>query len=257
MKCKYCGGNLDLEHKFCPHCGRPNELADQHIRDMERFQGEFDETKKDVYRNASRWSGIFARSIILAVIVILIFLAGFVSQNAWSFRREHLERDAERHYAEYSAELNRYLEKQDYRGFVSCMNYHYMDSYGSPYMKYSGLKRAADYYSLVLEYVMRIAMPASYLSFDQYYESLSNDLDQFYRFTDPASYDEYDQIDLDFVQPHWERMEQTIQEVLRTYLHFSEEEVGEFRAMSKARRSLLLEEKIKALQAADAADSAE
>ena len=38
MKCKYCGGNLTLEQAYCPHCGRPNEEAAQHVKDMEHYQ---------------------------------------------------------------------------------------------------------------------------------------------------------------------------------------------------------------------------
>lgn len=38
MKCKYCGGNLTLEQAYCPHCGRPNEEAEQHVKDMEHSQ---------------------------------------------------------------------------------------------------------------------------------------------------------------------------------------------------------------------------
>ena len=38
MKCKYCGGNLTLEQAYCPHCGRPNEEAAQHVKDMEHYK---------------------------------------------------------------------------------------------------------------------------------------------------------------------------------------------------------------------------
>lgn len=45
MKCKYCGGNLTLEQAYCPHCGRPNEEAAQHVKDMEHYKSNFEDTK--------------------------------------------------------------------------------------------------------------------------------------------------------------------------------------------------------------------
>ena len=246
MKCKYCGGNLDLEHKFCPHCGRPNELAQQHIRDMEKYRGEFDRTQKDVYRHASKWSGIFARAIILAVIITMFFVMGFITQNAWSIKTEHMTKKANRHYAEYSVQLDSYLKEMDYRGFVSFMDYYQIDTYDSPYSKYNGLRWAADSYGRFLDNMMAIIMPAPYGAYDSYYEYLSDDLDRFYQYSDPSFYSEYNPIDTELVQPHWDRMERTINDVLITYLDLSEEEAAGFRTMSKSKRAMLLEEKISA-----------
>ncbi len=245
MKCKYCGGNLDLEHKFCPHCGRPNELAEQHIRDMERFRGEFDRTRRDVYRHASRWSGVFVRAIILAVIIVVFLVMVFITQNAWSIKTEHMTRDANRHFAEYSAQLDRYLEEMDYRGFTSFLDYHRIDTFDAPYGKYRGLEWPADYYADFLDNAIRIVMPAPYGSYDHYYEYLSNDLDRFYEYTELSYYDEYHPVDAELVQPHWDRMEQTINDVLIAYFGLSDEEAGELREMSKPKRALLLEEKIR------------
>ena len=54
MKCKYCGGNLTLEQAYCPHCGRPNEEAAQHVKDMEHYKSNFEDTKSDVYEVAEK-----------------------------------------------------------------------------------------------------------------------------------------------------------------------------------------------------------
>lgn len=57
MKCKYCGGNLTLEQAYCPHCGRPNEEAAQHVKDMEHYKSNFEDTKSDVYEVAEKKYG--------------------------------------------------------------------------------------------------------------------------------------------------------------------------------------------------------
>ena len=256
MKCKYCGGNLDLENKYCPHCGRPNDLAAQHIRDMERFQGEFTRTRKDVYRHASRWSGVFVRAIILSVLIVAIFAVSILTRNAWSLRRRLMESEANRKYAEYSAQLDQYLAEGDYRGFYVFMDYHHMDIYDSPYQKYSALKWTAMYYGQIIDYTMRLVFRSPYASYGHYYDYLAEDLKDFYRYSDPAHYSVYDGLDEEFVRPHWERMERTIDDVLMTYLGLTEEETKALRTMSDSRRALLLEERIEALTG-DAGESYE
>ena len=71
MKCKYCGGNLTLEQAYCPHCGRPNEEAAQHVKDMEHYKSNFEDTKSDVYEVAEKNTEIMSHMIIITVLVIL------------------------------------------------------------------------------------------------------------------------------------------------------------------------------------------
>ena len=56
MKCEFCNGNMSLEDLHCPHCGQINKHAQQHIRDMQRYQGEFNETKEDVITVTQKYS---------------------------------------------------------------------------------------------------------------------------------------------------------------------------------------------------------
>ena len=36
MKCNNCGAPLQLDQKFCPNCGSPNEQGLKHANDMEQ-----------------------------------------------------------------------------------------------------------------------------------------------------------------------------------------------------------------------------
>lgn len=54
MKCKYCGGEISLEDVKCPYCGRENEEAVQHIKDMQYYQGEFEKAKTRFTMNRGR-----------------------------------------------------------------------------------------------------------------------------------------------------------------------------------------------------------
>ena len=85
MKCKYCGGNLTLEQAYCPHCGRPNEEAAQHVKDMEHYKSNFEDTKSDVYEVAEKNTEIMSHMIIITVLVILcvvVFVVAGASTEA-------------------------------------------------------------------------------------------------------------------------------------------------------------------------------
>ena len=58
MKCEHCGGNLTLEMLACPYCGKENPHAKQHIRDMKKYQGDFSDTRSEVYSVVNKYSGI-------------------------------------------------------------------------------------------------------------------------------------------------------------------------------------------------------
>ena len=81
MKCKYCGGNLTLEQAYCPHCGRPNEEAAQHVKDMEHYKSNFEDTKSDVYEVTEKNTEIMSHMIIITVLVILCVVVFVVMKN--------------------------------------------------------------------------------------------------------------------------------------------------------------------------------
>ena len=94
MKCKYCGGNLTLEQAYCPHCGRPNEEAAQHVKDMEHYKSNFEDTKSDVYEVTEKNTEIMSHMIIITVLVILCVVVFVVSARSWSIHRGLLQFDA-------------------------------------------------------------------------------------------------------------------------------------------------------------------
>ena len=54
MKCNNCGAPLQLNQKFCPNCGSPNEQALKHVNDMENYDKKFNRTRSKVISN-SKW----------------------------------------------------------------------------------------------------------------------------------------------------------------------------------------------------------
>lgn len=117
MKCKYCGGNLTLEQAYCPHCGRPNEEAAQHVKDMEHYKSNFEDTKSDVYEVAEKNTEIMSHMIIITVLVILCVVVFVVSARSWSIHRGLLQFDAGIRQGSYMKQMEQYLEDEDYIGY--------------------------------------------------------------------------------------------------------------------------------------------
>lgn len=116
MKCKYCGGNLTLEQAYCPHCGRPNEEAAQHVKDMEHYKSNFEDTKSDVYEVTEKNTEIMSHMIIITVLVILCVVVFVVSARSWSIHRGLLQFDAGIRQGSYMKQMEQYLEDEDYIG---------------------------------------------------------------------------------------------------------------------------------------------
>ena len=56
MKCRYCGGEVGLEEKTCPYCGRPNEQAVKHHQNMASFRRRYAETEAEVATKTRRYA---------------------------------------------------------------------------------------------------------------------------------------------------------------------------------------------------------
>ena len=131
MKCKYCGGNLTLEQAYCPHCGRPNEEAAQHVKDMEHYKSNFEDTKSDVYEVAEKNTEIMSHMIIITVLVILCVVVFVVSARSWSIHRGLLQFDAGIRQGSYMKQMEQYLEDEDYIGLSAFCDRHYIRPYSS------------------------------------------------------------------------------------------------------------------------------
>ena len=129
MKCKYCGGNLTLEQAYCPHCGRPNEEAQQHVKDMEHYKSNFEDTRSNVYEVAQKNTEIMSHTVIITVLVILCVLVFLVSAFSWEIHRNLVRMDTLLQQTKYEKQLEQYLEEEDYQGFESFCERHYIRPY--------------------------------------------------------------------------------------------------------------------------------
>ena len=94
MKCQGCGYNINIEDKFCPHCGRPNDFALEHNESMEKFEEEFRSTKEEVVTNSKRFNSYTGKITIIALLALLICLSFIGQYFSYEIRDSINERNA-------------------------------------------------------------------------------------------------------------------------------------------------------------------
>ncbi len=247
MKCENCGGNLSLEELVCPHCGTINKHAQQHVHDMNRFKGDYEDTKSNVYKVTRNYAGITVRAAIIAGLVILTVVFGVIASESYSIHRAIKEGRAERNVKATCAILDGYLEEEDYLGFSTYVYVNCIDTYDSSFEKYAPIERAASQYSYAYQYLMQLHESLQkndeYDTPERYLEMLCDQLNYFYDGLDLEEYSYYKGAVCEENRQILERMEETLQILLRTYCGLTEEEAASLKSLSTAKRMVLLEER--------------
>ncbi|MCM1026217.1 MAG: hypothetical protein NC432_07260 [Roseburia sp.] len=245
MKCEYCNGTLSLEDAVCPHCGRPNRHAEKHIEEMQRYAGEFENTKRYVQDKTSGYAEIVVRVVILSVLAVLSLVFFIIGRNAGDIMWNAEKIRAEMRFEEYSRILDEYLEDEDYLMFNAFCLERGIRTYDSAYgEKYGEIIYACfsygNAYSYLYEYVLlRDGYQEHAAEFagdmlEYFYERYRNE-DFFYTGgrEEPEEY-----------RRTLERMERNLERILTAYCGVTEEEAAMFSEMSKAKRTMILEERL-------------
>ncbi len=242
MKCRYCGGNLSLEAEVCPYCGKVNEHAQQHVRDMKRYRSAFERTRRDVQDSAHRFSGITVRVAIACVMFVAIIVLFIAGARAYEFRRMWYEGQANKRAAEYMEQMDTYLEQEDFLSFTNFCTEKYIYTYDTEFEKYSQLEQLSRNYMYVYEQMMGVLCPPQYLEKEEILERLTESLEYFYDTLDPERYSYYKGYDSEQNQKAIAAMEYHVQLMLRSFCNLTQEEAAGFQNLSAARRGVLLEE---------------
>ena len=245
MKCRYCGGEVGLEEKFCPYCGKPNEQAVQHHQDMERFQTRFSETEQSVKGRAKKYSQIVPLVLTILFLLIGSVIMAVVATNAYAFpdqsRRRASLRDPER----TCEVLDGFLNSGDYMSFSSYMDYYNIRTYDSVFSKYREVGYCAYSYKEFVtrleklflhgdrEYWLKYSADSDIHYFCDSIDEFYDTLDSTYRYSEPEDYTEC-----------IEDMRQTVTGMLRTYLGIREEETDAFLSLSANKKAAYVEEVI-------------
>lgn len=246
LKCRYCGNNLSLEDVYCPFCGKKNEEAKKHASDMRRYQREFEETREEVYTTTKTYGVLYARIILMVILAAGIIASLVIASNSYSFRRARLERDAARNIEKYSQEMDQLLAEEDYLKFSEFCNFKEISSYTDGYEKYEYIISAASQFEYIYASLAEITYSGENHTLNYVIESLGDNLDYFYEYTseERLERDYRQEYDAELTKQAFAGMEAQTAQLLKTYLGLSDEEAEEFRGMTKARRSLVIEEHV-------------
>lgn len=237
---------MSLEDEKCPHCGQLNSHAQQHIKDMEHYKGEFNRTRWDVYSTVGTYKTTAVRAVIIAVLFIVIVILWIVSSNAYSIYRSIREKDAARNVEKYSAMLDQYIEQENYQAISQFCDEHCINVSLDEYDQYVSVIRVSDAYVLVCRDVMSLMSPSEYRTRERYIDMLGDELEIFYRHCDLENYSYYEGSDSPKNVEAINRMKENVLIMLQTYCGLTEEECEDFESLSRAKRAALIEERMEA-----------
>ena len=242
MKCKYCGGEVGLEEKYCTYCGRPNEQALRHSQDMASYRRRFAATEADVVNKTERYRRIVLRAVLILLLLIATVAMYVVTENAYSIPETTRRRAAEKNPERTISELDSYLEKGDYSGFSSYMEYHGIRTYGTACERYSHVNWCAQQYS---DFVLRMERLFLYGDREDWLKySASGDIRALCQSLE-YFLDDYKQAERDAETDRYmvyiEDMRQEITEMLHVYLGIDESELDGFLALSDNRKAAAIE----------------
>ena len=243
MKCPHCGGEVGLEEKFCPWCGKPNEQSVQHMEDMARFQASYRATEQSVEKKTKHVVRLLPRLIVILALLIVSVVSVIIGSQAWEFSETVRKNAAERSAAATRAALDTYLEQKDYRGFHSYAEYHCLSFYRGPFDDYSQLDYCiSDYVRFLdrLEDVFLVRDREKWLKNDAEFDIryLAMYIDDLFDQLDDVSKHDLTEKDKLIVQD----IRATAQGMVRVFLGLDEEALKEFLALSENRQPAMLEE---------------
>lgn len=245
MKCDFCGQSLSLEEEYCAHCGQMNPHAQQHIRDMRHYKGEFENTKRGVYALTGVYKDITVRAVIITALVVLIFVMLYLYENVYSLWNDYLERDAKRNVKEYSAVMDEYIAQEDFRRFSLFCQEHEISSYLEGYEKYEPLIWTTNYYVWFCEAVMEFVTKSTETDIGADWDDVAVRVNDFYASCDRFIDEDNESADRPENLQALATMENNMMLMLQTYLGFTEEETTGMGELSEAKRTVLFEEKFK------------
>jgi len=242
MKCEKCGGNLTLEDVVCPHCEALNEHAVEHIREMNRYKQEFEDTREEVYSVTKSYAGITTRIAVIAVLVILTIVCGFISGEAYSIRGNMLKAEAKKNLKESMETLDYYLETRDYYALAAFSNEKNIRTYEEDFPEYDNLIYAAKQYAFLYDYIMKAAYPYEGADMQNNVKWIAEQLVAFYKIFNEESIYYVGDSEKDY--KHAMQMQEQIYALLMAYCNLTKEDVEALATMTNAERTLLLEERL-------------
>ena len=243
MKCRSCGGEVSLQDKTCPYCGRVLTETAGHQAEPERYKKKSEKSKRGLGKALAENVPMVISSVVMLLLIIGLIVANYISENAYHFREDAMRKESVKKYDEYSALIKNYLDAGDYTGFASFMAYHNIAEYEEPYADLKLLWDITEEYvdlvcdveeALIHGPEARIYNPENYvfncrLSINDFYSEFKWNQDK---------------IDADPYKDYMYDMKKKANIILETYLGLDDEAREAYLSDSQNKQSAYLEEVI-------------
>ena len=207
---------------------------------MEKFEGEFNKVKSDVYRDAKSHSKLLARCIILGVLILASIFVIVLGSKMWSFDRQSLKKDAKKNSAKNIELMDEYLENRDYMGLdVFAEEKVINSSVSEDYAPYTRVLRMAAEYRIICEWAMRYSFGQIYSLDDREIQRVIEYINYFYSYY--ASTTSIDS-ETEHTTHYCDRMLEDMESVLVGYYGLTIEEAKSLAQLSASRRGVVVEE---------------
>lgn len=248
MKCQGCGYNINIEDKFCPHCGRPNDFALEHNESMEKFEEEFRSTKEEVVTNSKRFNSYTGKITIIALLALLICLSFIGQYFSYEIRDNINERNATKKAKEYIPILDEYQENRDIDGFV-----HFIAENGLQYVhrgqfeKYYYAYNLSTAYLRMEEYIIQLRgfdyYQYNYYTKPEIITNICSQIKTIKNYLDRGTYTWNDDITTGVQGEYMDYVRELTEDTLATYFDLTNEEAASIWELSDAKLGIMLEEK--------------
>lgn len=226
MKCKSCGAAISLEDQFCSHCGAANEEAKKHLKDMEHYNNEFDQTRTEVITKTKRWTDFTLSIAVISVLLLLNAVALLMHSKSYvisdfienivliSNKNEHLEK------------LDNYEKNEEYYELAA------YETYYSLYLcdvfdDYDAVMDACDAYTSIYNSIMDLQNKdgLAIYTIDSQLSSISFELSNLYRISPETPYKYKESAFSDIHTASLEKIRLKVENLITYYCNLTEEEI--------------------------------
>lgn len=241
MKCPSCGAEIGILDKVCPYCGKENAESAVRQADIDKYEKQSLKTKERIRKYISENIPLVISSIICFLLLIGIFAAGIIGEQAKEAIRTAGEEKAIQNYEENMRGITGYLEEEDYIGCLAYAKYHNIPDYLEPYDELYELLDMADYYKGAINAVESLSIHSP----DAQWYRPETDI-SIYSFSIGNFYREYER-KLPDIEDYKYRdqiydMKDKMDIFMRIYLGLDDDALSEYLAGSPSRQQAYLEE---------------
>lgn len=252
MKCSTCGNNLQLEDVTCPFCGSANPYFVQHQEDMAQYKKQFHTAKQAAEKRSLHFRFWTAKITVLAVLVVVnlvgMILATTLPYELW---KQSIKRDLTKNYQVYYDQMMEYEKEGNWEEMIAFYEAKNLGSGGYDmevsFREFMELNWAANEFCNLESNIMELyGGAASYMTEEYYYERIAASIVSLWERSNRDRLEEK-YIDYEYPLTHLDAFDAIREDgkaIIKTYLHFTDEEIAELENYSEKRIYVLIEERM-------------